>query len=258
MSGDQDIFHDSSADIVAISKVDVANLQAAGFDVESELMYEGLVEASVMSETEGFSKIQWVEAGSYNFFQPVPDEDLGWRLHMADIATGKVLAAGGRHKVRDYVDLTLIHENIMPLWHAIWAAPGKDASWSPISLAEKIAKSNQFAQEEIDGEILSLTKLSAPAIGSTIREAIEEAISAFGQLPSETAGCLFVDEKGNIATSLNEVLATDSNYKPIKASRGGAWPSGLDIDHALISKIIEVYGTEGGKLTGEEPSGNKP
>jgi hypothetical protein len=61
------------------------------------------------------TKIQWVQAGSWSFFAPVPDPDYGWRLHMVDLAVNKALAAGGRKEVRDYVDLMLIHRHIMPL-----------------------------------------------------------------------------------------------------------------------------------------------
>jgi hypothetical protein len=141
----------------------------------------------------------------------------------------------------------LVHEHILPLWHVLWAAPGKDSQWSPLSLAEKIARTNQFAQSEIDNEIASLVELSAPSIGTTIREAIEEARDAFERLPSDTAGCLFVDSEGDPAQSVEAVLQADSQYRPIQPQRGGAWPSGPDVDRALITRIIERYGVEGEK-----------
>lgn len=129
----------------------------------------------------------------------------------------------------------------MPLWHVLWAAPGKDSQWSPLSLAEKIARTNQFAQAEIDEEVWSLVDLSAPSIGVTIRNAVEEARQAFERLPPETAGCLFVDEHGDPARSVDEVLSSDSPYRPIAPQHGGTWPSGPDIDRAMITRIIERW-----------------
>lgn len=111
MSDDQDLFHTAGEDVVAIARRDVAALRAAGLEVADGLSYEGLVEVVVSKADEsaksegisagGVTKLQWVESGSWNFFSPVPDPDFGWRLHMADLAVNKVLAAGGRKQVRD-------------------------------------------------------------------------------------------------------------------------------------------------------------
>jgi hypothetical protein len=119
---------------------------------------------------------------------------------------------------------------------------------SPLSLAEKIARTNQFAQPEIDVEVASLIELSANSIGTTIREAIEEAREVFERLPEETAGCLFVDEFGDPALRVEQVLEAGGPYRAIPAQRGGAWPSGPDIDRALILRIIGQHGVEGGNL----------
>lgn len=179
-----------------------------------------------------------VKPGPIHFF---PASNSNGLPHMADIAVSLALTTAGRRQVRDYVDLTLIHEHIMPLWHVLWAAPGKDSQWSPLSLAEKIARTNQFAQAEIDEEVWSLVDLSAPSIGVTIRNAVEEARQAFERLPPETAGCLFVDEHGDPARSVDEVLSSDSPYRPIAPQHGGTWPSGPDIDRAMITRIIERW-----------------
>ena len=100
LSDDQDLFHSDDADIASIAGKDIDALRSAGFDVEVQRPLEGLFEASVSREGEGITRIQWVQSGSWNFFTPVPDEMFGWRLHMADLAVNKALAAGGRRQVR--------------------------------------------------------------------------------------------------------------------------------------------------------------
>jgi len=248
LSGDHDIFHAENVDVRVIAKDDIAALRAAGFAVDESMKYEGFIEVMVGDEERGLTKVQWVEAGSWSFFAPVPDPEYGFRLHIADLAINKILAAGGRREIRDFVDLALIHQHIMPLWQAIWAAPGKDENWSPLSLAEQIARKNNYRQQDIDERIVSLIKLSATEIGATIRAAIDEAREVFERLPGETAGTLFVDENGHLidrSTSVDGILGVARSLAP---KRGGAWPSGPDIDHALIDGLVDRFGRDGAKL----------
>lgn len=245
LSDDQDIFHAEHVDILEFAARDIDALAVAGFAVERTKEREGFCEAIVGSETMGRTKIQWVQAGSWSFFAPVPDPEYGWRLHMADLAINKVLAAGGRREVRDYVDLAMIHRHIMPLWAALWAAPGKDDSWTPLSLIERIAMQNNFRQEDIDEEILSTIPLSASEVGHTVRSALDEARTTLPRLRPETAGCLFVDPRGHPITDAETILAAGDDVQPIQPHRGGTWPSGPDVDHAMILHFIETFGYEG-------------
>ncbi|MFC0387634.1 hypothetical protein [Muricoccus vinaceus] len=245
LSDDQDIFHDAGEDVIAIAERDVAELRKRGFDVSVGRAHEGLVEAVVARGNEGRTKLQWVEAGSWHFFSPVPDPEFGWRLHMADLAVNKALAAGGRKQVRDYVDLFMIHRHVMPLWSVLWAAPGKDDAWSPLSLAEKIAMTNGFRQADIDEAVLATVDISAAEVGRTVRAAIEEAMEVFQRLPDDTAGCLFVDEEGGVVTDATAVLSGVPGIRGMGAAKGGAWPSGPGIDYALIQRVIEAFGWEG-------------
>jgi len=255
LSDDQDIFHPEDKDVSAIAANDMELLRAHGFTAKTERSFEGQHDAIVGNEEMGFTKIQWVQAGSWTFFEPVPDLEYGWRLHMADLAVNKVLAAGGRKQVRDYVDLALIHNHIMPLWHALWAAPGKDESWSPGSLAEKIAMTSNFKQLDYDS-VTSTIPLLASDIGGTIRQAIEEAREVFNILPKGTAGRLFIDGDGQIVRD-PAVIVKGEGVTPLEVKRGGTWPSGPDIDHVLISRIAEKYGRDdGAKL--EEEGGSPP
>ncbi|MBY0430793.1 MAG: hypothetical protein K2Q10_06325 [Rhodospirillales bacterium] len=250
LSDDQDLFHAEGIDVHEVAKTDMDALEQAGYHVTVTKQYEGFIEVRVGHEEMGTTKIQWVEAGSWTFFVPVPDPDpeYGFRLHMLDLAINKALAAGGRHEVRDFIDLALIHQHIMPLWQAIWAAPGKDAQWSPLSLAERIGRNNNFRQEDYDdAEIISLIDLSAAEIGATVREAIEEARHLFELLPPGTAGHLLLDANGHFA-SLDAII-NGGDVRTLPAKRGGAWPSSPDIDHFFIDRLIQLFGRDGEKLT---------
>lgn len=256
LSDDYDIFHDSGTDVGAIASRDITALIGAGLQVDVALKYEGLVEADVWIHGHTPTKIQWVEAGAHNFFAPVPDSDFGWRLHMADLCVNKVLAAGGRRRVRDYVDLVLIHEHIMPLWHAAWAAPGKDSRWSPKSLIEKIAMTNRFQQDELEDDVLSTIALSAGHVGQIVGDAIEEARNIMDRLPDSAAGHLFIDEQSHLISDVDRIYSGD--YQILSVTHGGTWPSGPDIDRELILRVIDEFGEDGSRYTGADPSSFEP
>ena len=243
LSGDGDLFHADDADIAEIAKKDIEALKSAGFDVEIERPLQGLFEASVSRGEEGATRLQWVQSGSWNFFKPVPDDMFGWRLHMADLSTNKALAAGGRRQARDYVDLALIHQHIMPLWHVCWAAPGKDESWSPLSLLEKIAATNGFRQADIDAGVLSSVPITAAGVAGTVRSAVDEARDVFQRLDPEHAAKMFVDDAGGIVSDIDRILA--GRVQVVETTKGGTWPSSAEIDHALIERVVEAFGWEG-------------
>ena len=129
----------------------------------------------------------------------------------------------------------------------------KMKSWSPVSLAGKIAMKNNFRQQEIDERILSTIELSAAEIGATIREALEEARDIFKRLPAEHAGKLFVTKAGGVVTDVERIFDGTDAACPIETRRGGNWPSSPGIDHALIERIIEAFGVEGSNPDGFDP-----
>jgi hypothetical protein len=255
LSDDEDLFHSDNIDVVAVAERDTAALKSAGLAVDVVRPHEGLVEAIVSKEGEGSTRVQWVQSGSWNFFRPVPDETFGWRLHMADLAINKALAAGGRRQVRDYADLALIHQHMIPLWHVCWAAPGKDESWSPMSLLEKIAATIGFRQADFDAELSTTVPLKASEVLRTVREAIEQAREMFRRLPPEHAGKLFVDDKGGIVSDVDRILSGSVNI--IETTKGGTWPSSFDIDRALIERVIDAFGWEGAREPSYDPFSKK-
>ena len=253
----ENIFRRLDGDVALAAQRDLKALKDAGFLVEIGQSFVDPLNASVAREGQGQTKLQWVNAASWNFFAPVWDPVFGCRLHMADLAVNKALATGGRRQVRDYVDLFLIHKFIAPLWIALWAAPGKDESWSPRSLAEKIAMKGAFCQEEFDEEFGSESEMSATLIGTTIRDALNEADSVFQHLPNQTVGKLFVTADGGLINDIGTLKAKPQGMRALAATKGGTWPSGPGIDHALIQRVISAYGCESGKKRpGYDPRGH--
>ena len=68
------------------------------------------------------------------------DEEWGARLHQADLAVNKVLAASGRSKARDIADLVAIARNYCPLGPLVLAAAGKPPNFSPRRTIDEIRR----------------------------------------------------------------------------------------------------------------------
>ena len=251
-SEDVDVFNAPGIDVVATAEVDMADLKAAGFEVSPTTRYEGFVEAVAAKPGVGTTKVQWVQYSGYNFYQPVPDPEFGWRLHFADLAVNKVLAAASRRQPRDIVDLYLVHVFIMPLWHAVWAAPGKDAEMTPEKAIERIRYHSHYAPAELQKSVFAADHAAVPNMISEVRTALDEAEKIVKHLPPDTVGRLLVDAAGRAIRSVGEidVLA----QRAISAAPGGTWPSGPDIDHFVIAHMIDSYGRNGEKLWTGEPT----
>ncbi len=251
-SEDLDIFNAPNIDVITAAELDMADLKAAGFELSSSTRYEGFVEAIASKPGFGTTKIQWVQYSGYNFYEPVPDPEFGWRLHFADLAVNKVLAAASRRQPRDLVDLYLVHAFVMPLWHAMWATPGKDAEMTPEKAIERIRYHSQYARGELQNSVFAADATAIPSMISDVRNALDEAEKVFDRLPPDTVGKVLVDATGRPVHSLDEIKMV--GQRAIAAAPGGAWPSGPDIDHFVIARMIDSYGRNGEKLWTAEPT----
>jgi hypothetical protein len=251
-SEDIDVFNAPNVDVVATAERDMADLKAAGFEVLPTKRFEGFVEAAVAKPEIGATKIQWVQYGGYNFYQPVPDPEFGWRLHFADLAVNKAIAAASRRQPRDLVDLYLVHAFIMPLWHCIWATPGKEAGLTPEKSIERIRYHSQYSRGELDKAIVAADQIAIPDMIADVHSALDVAEDIVKRLPPVTVGKLLVDATGRPLHSIDQLNAT--GQQAILAVEGGAWPSGADIDHFMIERIIDAYGRNGEKLWAAEPT----
>ncbi len=130
-SDDIDIFHDSDEEVVDSANADLALLEAAGYKTHKDFIIYGAVDATVSDGVSSSTVIQWFSETKRRFFPLVKDQDWGARLHQADLAVNKVLAAAGRSKARDIADLVAIGGNYCPLGPLVLAAAGKPPNFSP-------------------------------------------------------------------------------------------------------------------------------
>jgi hypothetical protein len=224
-------------------------------DIDEERLHvsektTGLIEAVVTAPDNAPTLHQWVQSGRLNYFAPVVDPDFGYRLHYADLAVNKVDAAASRREVRDFVDLFLINEHIMPLWHAIWAAPGKNEQFSPGRIVEELRRKNTFTQAQVDEEIDTLVEIDASEMGRTITDALNRAEEIFKLLPSKLAGNLFLDSQSQLVNYPGAIILGlgDGSVRPVGPAPDRAVPTNPDIDRALVHKLIEEFGYKGSKL----------
>ena len=139
LTEDQDIFAAGDEQLDDLVQADRAALEAAGFAVHPRRSYSGFRECTVAKPMTGTSVLQWTAALSREFYAPVPDPQFGHRLHLADLAVNKALAAASRMKKRDFADLWMLDRHVMPLWRMACGAPGKDAGLNPFSVIERIS-----------------------------------------------------------------------------------------------------------------------
>src|SRR6266480_28551 len=81
-------------------------------------------------------EIDWAADSAFRYFPIERDAQLGWRLHLFDVATNKALALSARTETRDYVDIVELHKTY-PLAAICWAACGKDPGFSPLNKSDR-------------------------------------------------------------------------------------------------------------------------
>jgi len=89
-----------------------------------------------------------VRDSDFRFFPTLKDSLFGYRLHVADLATNRALAAAGRREPRDVLDLLYIHERYLPLGAVIWATVAKDPGYSPESLIAEIRRNARYRADD--------------------------------------------------------------------------------------------------------------
>jgi hypothetical protein len=129
-SDDIDIFHDTDEEVTGAAGADLAVLNAAGYKTHKDVFIYGCVDATI-SDGKSETIIQWFAETKRRFFPLVKDAEWGARLHQADLAVNKVLAASARSKARDIADLVAITRNYCPLGPLVLAAAGKPPNFSP-------------------------------------------------------------------------------------------------------------------------------
>lgn len=197
MSDDIDIFHDTDEEIGATADIDINQLRTDGFKVSIDVDIYGCVEATI-ERNEARTLIQWMSETRTRFFPLVRDSEWGARLHPADLAVNKVIAASTRTKARDYVDLLMIENNMGPLGAIIMAASGKPPNFSPLRIVEAIRHKALSVTTE---DYISVRGLPSEWTVKMIRDgiigALDRAEAYLLKAPSDLVGILAVDDNGN-------------------------------------------------------------
>lgn len=191
VSDDLDIFHDLAASVAASAEADADALRAAGYSVAWTLKGEAIFRAEV-ARGDDRVRLDWTTDSAFRFFPVIPDDDFGYCLHPADLATNKVLALAGRVEVRDLLDVLLIDRSYLSLGATMWAACGKDPGYTPRLLLDFTNRHSRFQQADLEGEHLAhpvdLIELKKQWLAAR-----DQAERLFQQLPPEDLGCLYLN-----------------------------------------------------------------
>ena len=194
-SDDIDIFHDSDEEVTGAANADLALLDAAGFKTHKDFIIYGCVDATV-SNGDSSTIIQWFAETKRRFFPLVRDEEWGARLHQADLAVNKVLAASGRSKARDIADLIAIGRDYCPLGPLVLAAAGKPPNFSPKRTVDEIRRHILSIPAEEFAAVKGLpVDWTAEFIREQALQLIEQAEKYIMAAPPDLLGILTVDKQ---------------------------------------------------------------
>ena len=248
LSEDQDIFTTGDEQLDDLVQADRAALEAAGFAVHPRRGFSGFRECAVVKPMTGTSVLQWTAALSGEFYAPVPDPQFGHRLHLADLAVNKTLAAASRTEMRDFVDLWMLDRHVMPLLRMACGAPGKDEGLNPFSVIERISFnwSRTVQRNDQIGKLQLTADVPLEEIGNGLRDAMQDARLVLSDIQPENYGCLQIDESGQPVVFPK--ITQGETWKAPKP--GGALPAFAGIDSEMIAGVIAEYGPEGSRYTG--------
>ena len=191
-----DIFHDTDEEVTESANKDIATLGAAGYRTHTDFIIYGCVDATI-SDGRSDTIIQWFAETKRRFFPLVQDEEWGARLHQADLAVNKVLAAAARSKARDIADLLAIARNYCTLGPLLLAAAGKPPNFSPRRSIDEIRRHALSIPAE---EFLALKGLPTDWTADIIRDEvirhIELADKYIMAAPADLVGILTVNKEG--------------------------------------------------------------
>ncbi len=227
-SDDIDIFHDREERVARAALKDTEILQAEGFQVAWVRRDPAIYTAEISGGSER-TRLEWVADSDFRFFPTVKDELFGYVLHPIDLAANKVMAAAGRRKAGDIVDLIPIHEQILPLGAVIWAAVEKAPGYTPEGLIAEIRRNSHYREEELR-IVQTLEPIDLKTFYKRLREILNEAETFVVRMPTDKAGLLFLKE--------GQVVQPDparlGEYVTHAGQRRGHWPTSTEITAAMF------------------------
>jgi len=136
----------------------------------------------------------------------------------------KVLAVAGRDEPRDFLDLLIVHREVLPLAGLNWAAVGKDPGFTPRSLLELLKRRGRYRPE--DFARLQLARPFDLVAGK--REWLEALANAeaFARVrPPEELGCLYYSTaRAGFVIPAPDVRLADQGIAPHFGAPGGVVP----------------------------------
>ena len=232
-------------------KRDTASLEAAGYTVRPGRSFDGFRECQVMKPLIGTTTLHWTHGLVSEFCAPVPDPLFGWRLHFADLAANKALAAGSRMRKRDLVDLWMLDRHVIPLWRMACAVPGNDTDFSPYSVVEEISRNWHFAKGRDDDRVDVTIDISLDQMGPGLRNSLHEARLMLREIDPAHYGRLQVDEGGEPLTGRD----LEKGGRWTAPRRGGALPAFEGLDSEMVAGLITEFGPGGSRHTGAKMEG---
>jgi hypothetical protein len=238
-SADIDVFHDQEAAVAKAAEVDAALLATNGFAIQWLRREPGLHAAVVQQRDDG-TRLEWARDSDFRFFPAIKDDLFGYRLHVADLATNKALAAAGRREPRDVLDLLHIHDRHLPLGAVIWAAVAKDPGYAPESLIAEIRRNARYQADDY-ADLDLVEAVDAAVVSQRLRGVLTEAERFVRAMPAGKEGLLFL--KGDAPVQPDpDRLATCIEHA---GRRRGHWPSSSEIGSAMLDQ--DDPGPGGGK-----------
>ena len=224
-SRDFDIFHEVAAEVTRSSNRDVESLRRAGFRVETLSLYgewekEAAFRKAKVTRGNELLEIDWAADSAFRFFPIERDPQLGWRLHLFDVATNKALALSARTETRDYVDIVGLRKTY-PLSAICWAACGKDPGFTPLLLLKmmrRFAKIDPTELDKIKARALNPVELKTAWI-EMCDDAEAKMILLADEKPALPIGVAFVDPAGKPGW-----IGDDPSLRPHAPSVRGCWP----------------------------------
>lgn len=229
MSEDIDIFHDREERVAHAAEEDTEALVVEGFEV-IWLRREPAIYAAEIRSGHERTHLEWVVDSDFRFFPIVKDELFGYVLHPIDLATNKVMAAAGRHKAGDAVDLLTIHNHVLPLGAVVWAAVEKAPGFTPEGLIAEIRRNAARYREEDLRAVPSNDVIDPKIFHSRLRAVLDEAEAFVVRMPTGKVGLLFLKD-GKIVQPDPDRL---DDYTTHAGQRRGHWPTSMEISTAMF------------------------
>ena len=229
-SADIDIFHDREAAVATAAETDTALLATNGFAIQWLRREPGL-HAAVVQRHDEATRLEWVRDSDFRFFPAIRDDLFGYRLHVADLATNKALAAAGRREPRDVLDLLYIHDRHLPLGAVIWAAVAKDPGYAPESLIAEIRRNARYQADDY-ADLDLVEPVDAAAVSRRLHGVLEEAERFVRAMPAGKEGLLFLNGDAPVQPDPGLLTACIEHA----GRRRGHWPSSSEIGSAMLDQ----------------------